>query len=165
MGEGLFGKEARAVQDLDPGQGHPGHHQTCTLFESCLAPLCPLDPTSLKGIWYPDEEICRSRSQGGRPWIKAQRRLAKVAGSGAGYFTLEMLSRLVVVRKGITGLDPDLPEEAQLRAWFQKRPERRDQLEGDRAVRARHLRKFSFRKKGGRKGSGGGLKKGRDGAS
>ena len=165
MAEGLFGKGARAVQDLDPAQGHSGHHQTCTLFESCLAPLCPLDPVSLKGIWYPDEEICRSRSQGGRPWIRAQRRLAKVAGSGAGYFTLEMLSRLVVVRKGITGLDPDLPEEVQLRAWFQKRPERRDQLEGDRAVRARHLRKFSFRKKGGRKGSGGGLKKGRDGAS
>lgn len=148
----------------DPEQGPSAHHPTCTLFENCLAPLCPLDPSSLKGIWYPDEEICRSRSQGGRPWIRAQRRLAKVAGSGAGYFIIEMLSRLVVIRKGITGLDPDLPEEAQLRAWFQKRPDRREVATKGQASRALHLRKFSFRKQGSRKGAGGGLKKGRDGA-
>ncbi len=144
-------------------QNDSARHPSCTLFEDCLAPLCPLDQSSLKGIWYPDEEICRSRSQGGRPWIRAQRRLAKVAGSGAGYFTLEMLSRLVVIRKGITGLDPDLPEEAQLRAWFQKRPERGESSEKSPAARARHLRKFSFPKKGSRKGAGAGLKKGRDG--
>lgn len=138
----------------DPEQGPSAHHPTCTLFENCLAPLCPLDTVSLKGIWYPDEEICRSRSQGGRPWIRAQRRLAKVAGSGVGYFTLEMLNRLVVIRKGITGLDPDLPEESQLRAWFQKRPERRDSSPGEQETRALHLRKFSFRKKGGRRGPG-----------
>ena len=80
-------------------------------------------------------------------------------------FTLEMLNRLVVIRKGITGLDPDLPEESQLRSWFQKRPERRDPSSGDQAARVRHLRKFSFRKKGSGKGSGGGLKRDRDGPS
>jgi hypothetical protein len=74
-----------------------------------------------------------------------------------------MLDRLVVIRKEIAGLDPDLPEEAQLRAWFQKRPDQRDPSSGDHAARARHLRKFSFRKKGGKKGAGGSLKKGRDG--
>jgi hypothetical protein len=50
-----------------------------------------------------------------------------------------------------------------LRAWFQKRPDQRDPSSGDHAARARHLRKFSFRKKGGKKGAGGSLKKGRDG--
>jgi hypothetical protein len=138
----------------DAEQGPSTHCPTCTLFESCLAPLCPLDPSSLKGIWYPDEDICRSRSQGGRPWIRAQRRIAKVTGHGAGYFTLEMLSRLVVIRKGITGLDPDLSEEGQLRAWFQKRPERLVRSSDGPAARARHLYKFSFRKKGGKKGPG-----------
>jgi hypothetical protein len=146
-------------------QGPAGRRPACTLYETCPAPLCPLDPSSLNGIWYRDEEICRSRSQGGRPWIRAQRRLARVAGSGAGYFTLEMLNRLVVIRKGIAGLDPDLPKGPQLRAWFQKRPERRDPSSGDHAVRARHLRKFSFRKRVGGKGSGGVLKRGRKGAS
>ncbi len=149
----------------DQEEGPSGHRPVCTLFEDCLAPLCPLDRSSLNGVWYPDEEICRSRSQGNRPWIRAQRRLAKVSGSGAGYFTLEMLGRLVVIRKGIAGLDPDLPEGPQLRSWFQKRPERLDPPSGGQAARARHLRKYSFRKKGGKKGSGGGLKKGRDGTS
>jgi hypothetical protein len=139
------------------------HRPACSLFESCSAPLCPLNPSSLNGVWYPDEEICRSRSQVNRPWIKAQRRLAKVAGSGAGYFTLDMLGRLVVIRKGIAGLDPDLPEGPQLRSWFQKRPERPDPSPGSQAARARHLKKFSFRKQGGGKGSGGVSKKGRDG--
>jgi len=142
------------TEHRDPEEDLSGHRPACTLFESCLAPLCPLDPSSLKGIWYPDEEICRSRSQGGRLWIRAQRRLAKVAGSGAGYFTLEMLGRLVVIRKGITGLDPDLPEGVQLRSWFQKRPERSDKAAGDQNVRARHLGKFSFRKKEARRGPG-----------
>jgi len=143
------------------GQRRPA----CTLYESCLAPLCPLDPSSLKGIWYPDEEICRSRSQGNRPWIRAQRRLARVAGSGAGYFTVEMLGRLAVIRKGIAGLDSDLPEGPQLRAWFQKRPERLDPSPGNQAARTRHLKEYSFRKRGGGKGSGGVLKRGRKGAS
>lgn len=165
MGEQLSGKGARPMEARDVVQCLSDHRPGCTLFESCFAPLCPLDPVSLKGIWYPDEEICRSRSQGGRPWIRSQRRIAKVAGHGAGYFTLEMLDRLVVIRKGITGLDPDLAEEAQLRAWFQKRPERQDRAPGDQAARARHLRKFGFRKKGSRKGDGVDLKKGRDGAS
>ena len=142
-----------------------GHRPACTLYETCLAPLCPLDPSSLNGIWYPDEEICRSRSQGNRPWIRSQRRLAKVAGSRAGYFTVEMLGRLVVIRKGIAGLDPDLPEGPQLRTWFQKRPERLDSPPGNQAARTRHLKEYSFRKRGGGKGSGGVLKRGRNGAS
>jgi hypothetical protein len=165
MAEQLVGKGATSMKGLDPGQGPAGQHTGCTLFDACLAPLCPLDQVSLKGIWYPDEEICRSRAQGGRPWIRSQRRIAKVASHGAGYFTLEMLSRLVVIRKGITGLDPDLAEETQLRAWFQKRPVRQDRSTGGQATRARHLRKFSFRKNSGRKGAGVGLQKGRDGVA
>lgn len=165
LGPAGEGSDSELPVAPDLGQGPYRHHPGCTLFESCLAPLCPLDPASLRGIWYPDEEICRSRSQGGRPWIRVQRRLARVAGRGAGYFTLEMLSRLVVIRKGISGLDPDLPEESQLRVWFQKRPERREPSSADHSSRACHLRKFSFRKKGGGKGVGVGLKKGRDGVS
>ena len=146
MDEQLNDKGARPVAARDIVQCPSDHRPGCTLFESCFAPLCPLDPLSLKGIWYPDEEICRSRSQGGRPWIRSQRRIAKVAGHGAGYFTLEMLDRLVVIRKGITGLDPDLAEEAQLRAWFQKRAEKQDGATEAKAARTGHLKKYSFKR-------------------
>ena len=96
---------------------------TCGLFENCLAPLCPLDKNSLKGIWYSDEEICRSRTHGNLTWIRAQRKIARV--KAGGYFTLEMLRRNCIVKKGIAGLDSDEAEEPQLRRWLADHPERR----------------------------------------
>jgi len=116
----------------------------CTLYETCNTPLCPLDGSSLNGIWYPDEEICRSRVHGNLTWMKAQRKLARVAAGG--YFTVEMLNRLVVIRKGIAGLDPNLPEEPQLRAWFQKRAEKQDGATEAKAARTGHLKKYSFKR-------------------
>jgi len=122
----------------------------CTLYETCNTPLCPLDGSSLNGIWYPDEEICRSRVHGNLPWIKAQRKLSRVA--AAGYFTVEMLNRLVVIRKGIVGLDPNLPEEPQLRAWLQRRAEKQDMATEAKAERTRHLKKYRFQKQVAREG-------------
>jgi Holliday junction resolvase RusA-like endonuclease len=122
----------------------------CTLYETCNVPLCPLDGSSLNGIWYPDEEICRSRVHGNLPWMKAQRKLSRVAASG--YFTVEMLTRLVVIRKGIVGLDPNLPEEQQLRAWFQRRAEKQDMATEAKAERTGHLKKYRFQKQVAREG-------------
>jgi hypothetical protein len=119
---------------------------TCTLYETCNTPLCRLDGSSLNGIWYPDEEICRSRVHGNLSWMKAQRKLSRVAASG--YFTVEMLNRLVVIRKGITGLDPNLPEEPQLRTWFQKRAEKQDAPSEAKVARTRHLKEYRFQKQG-----------------
>ncbi len=119
---------------------------TCTLYETCNTSLCPLDGSSLNGIWYPDEEICRSRVHGNIPWMKAQRKLSRVAAGG--YFTVEMLNRLVVIRKGITGLDPNIPEEPQLRTWFQKRAEKQDAPSEAKVARTRHLKKYRFQKQG-----------------
>jgi len=132
--------------EVVPVTGRPA----CTLYETCNTPLCPLDGSSLKGIWYPDEEICRSRTQGNLPWMKAQRKLSRVAAGG--YFTVEMLNRLVVIRKGIAGLDPNLPEEPQLRSWFQKRTEKQDGATEAKTERTRHLRKYRFQKQGVRDG-------------
>ena len=89
---------------------------TCGLFENCLAPLCPLDKNSLKGIWYSDEEICRSRTNGNLSWIRAQRKIARVKAEG--YFTLEMLADIRTARRGLTGLDPNEEEQVQLRRWL-----------------------------------------------
>jgi hypothetical protein len=97
---------------------------TCGIYEECLAPLCPLDPSSLKGIWYADEEICRSRTYGHLPWIRGQRKISRVRAEG--YFTLEMLKRNCVVKRGIAGLDSDETEEPQLKRWFADHPERRE---------------------------------------
>jgi hypothetical protein len=97
--------------------------ERCRLFEDCLAPLCPLDRSSLKGIWYADEEICRSRTNGNLPWIRAQRKIARV--KAVGYFTLEMLSDIRTARKGMAGLDPNEDEQTQLNRWFGRHEKKR----------------------------------------
>ena len=101
----------------------------CGLFENCLAPLCPMDKSSLKGIWYSDEEICRSRTHGNLTWIRAQRKIARVKAEG--YFTLEMLADIRTARKGLTGLDPNEEEQAQLRRWLDLHAKKRTGREGD----------------------------------
>ncbi len=88
----------------------------CGLYEDCIAPLCPLDRSSLKGIWYPNEEICRSRTHGNLSWIRAQRKIARAEGTG--YFNLTILNSIRTIRKGITGLDPNVEEKPQLRRWL-----------------------------------------------
>ena len=104
----------------DVGRSADGHSSesrpACALYETCLAPLCPLDKSSLSGIWYPDEEICRSRSHGNLSWIKSQRKISRAATTG--YFTLEILNSIRTIRKGITGLDPNIDEKPQLKRWF-----------------------------------------------
>ncbi len=106
----------------------------CGLYETCLAPLCPMDRISLNGIWYPDEEICRSRTQGNLPWLKAQRKIAASSARAERYFTLEMLRRNCIVKGGIAGLDPNEMEEPQLKKWLDDHPERRGLSEEKKAV-------------------------------
>jgi hypothetical protein len=125
-------RETELPVGLEPGQGSYRHHPGCTLFESCLAPLCPLDRSSLKGIWYPDEEVCRSRTYASLPWIRGQRKIGRVGARG--YFTLEMLQRNCIVKKGIAGLDSDAEEEPQLRRWLADHPERRGMSEEKKAA-------------------------------
>lgn len=49
----------------------------CNRFESCNAPLCPLDPDIDKRVWYSDEDICKSQEHNKHRWIKKQRSIVK----------------------------------------------------------------------------------------
>jgi len=103
----------------------------CRLYETCLAPLCPLDGCSLNGIWYSDEEICRSRTYGNLSWIRAQRKIARV--KAGGYFTLKMLNDIRTARKGMVGLDPNEDEKTQLRRWIDLHEKKRSDCGGRRS--------------------------------
>ncbi len=105
------------------GQTNVDGRPTCGLYEKCIAPLCPLDQSSLKGVWYPGEEICRSRTHGNLPWIRAQRKIGRAKASG--YFNLEILNSIRTIRKGIMGLDPNAEEKPQLRRWLEHHEKKR----------------------------------------
>jgi len=75
-------------------------------FESCSAPICPLDEQSLKkGIWYPGEEICHKRL--GLQWIKIQRRIAKKVKNKDRYFTYKDFQSAKRIRNP-RGHNPDI---------------------------------------------------------
>jgi hypothetical protein len=113
----------------------------CHRFETCSAPLCPLDPKSLAaGRWFPSETICHRSSA----MVAKQRKVARLGlNDEAGYFTASMLNVDFLVRRGIHGLNPDRPlserenEEAKwLAAHPGISPQRRAQMR-ELATRAR----------------------------
>jgi len=98
----------------------------CKKYDTCNAPLCPLDEQSLKhGIWYPDEEVCPVRAYTNLPWIQSQKKLVKKTGRAGRYFTPQMLERNCVIRRGIEGLDADQAEDYELKKWLRDHPEKR----------------------------------------
>jgi len=48
--------------------------EKCPKYQNCEATLCPLDPEK-GGVWYTDEEVCKSPEFKEEPWIVLQRRL------------------------------------------------------------------------------------------
>jgi len=111
--------------------------------EGCCAPLCPLMPESLEnGIWYAEEGVCKRQDFGKLPWVRVQKRLAKMNPRPEGYFTLAMLNRNCVLRKGIHGLDPDKPEEKQLKDWMKKHPRKKELSEEKKARLRERMRQI-----------------------
>ncbi len=105
-----WGKEKN---DLTEQQGL----QVLYALRSAILPSCA---SSFKGIWYPGEDICRSRIHWNLSWIQAQRKLVRATAEG--YFTMEMLNRDCILKSGIRGLDPDREERLQLQEWMRKHP-------------------------------------------
>jgi len=97
----------------------------CNLFEECEAPLCPLQENTIKhGVWYADEGICRSRKFQGLPWIKKQKKIAKLRlTADDGFFSVRMLDSIKVITRKLKGADPDNPNSEE--SWIKERSERR----------------------------------------
>lgn len=96
--------------------------EDCPNYENCGASMCPLDKPE-KYIFYPDDEICKKHHS---KWIKNQKKIAKKAKDVNKYFTYEMLKTNCVIGNGIMGLDPDKPEEPQLKKWFESHPPKKE---------------------------------------
>ena len=119
--------------------------EQCKHFDSCSAPICPLDEGVSMRNWYPDEGICKVRKFQQERWLKSQKKIKKIGSYDTGYFTREMLDRRLFVKKGIRGIDPDKDEPRQLKKWLREHPDRqpsRKQLDHFKNMgEAEHLRK------------------------
>jgi hypothetical protein len=120
--------------------------QACKFYTLCEAPFCPLETACFKGIWYPGEEICRSRIYGNLSWIQVQRKLIKANVEGC--FTMEMLNRDCILKTGIRGLDPDKEEKPQLQEWMKKHPRKRELSDEEKIERRKKAEGMKFWRSG-----------------
>ena len=100
-------------------------YKKCQFFDSCNAPLCPLDEQSVKrGCWFPGEEICRQLHH--PAWVTRQYKVARKLPHDmeSGCFTVRMLQRNCRINTGTRGVDPDKgPAHEQEDAWLKEHPE------------------------------------------
>jgi len=50
----------------------------CPYFDSCDAPICPLDENKEKTLWYSDEAICKNWDFSDLEFIKTQKKVSKL---------------------------------------------------------------------------------------
>jgi len=106
----------------------------CPQFDGCSAPICPLFGNG--GIWYPDEEICTSRSYSALSWIKQQRKIARKVRNKDFFFTYEMLNHNCIITVATEGIDPDndiADTDTLVKRWLkkhsEKKPKTKEELE------------------------------------
>lgn len=77
----------------------------CTSFEGCNAPICPLDPSFKKAVWYAVEDICSAKKYRKEHWRVIQRKIAKVNAKRPvpGCFLIKDLEAIKRVAHGISG--------------------------------------------------------------
>ena len=93
--------------------------KACKNFETCSAPLCPMD-TNPAHIWFPDEEICILKGFASLGWVRKQKLVAKKHGTADGFFTIKMLQALRRVVKGVVGANSDTGMGAE-EQWLKDR--------------------------------------------
>ena len=143
------------IEEIKP-EGKEHLRASCSLYTSCIAPLCPIDTDTLGGVWYPGEKICREKRGSLLPWVKAQRKISKSEARQNRYFTLAMLNHDCVIRKGISGLDPDKEDKQQVKKWMEEHPgikplsqdEEKARREKMKICRRHRTEKLSSEKKG-----------------
>jgi len=82
---------------------------TCPSFETCKAPLCPLDRSFNFAVWYPDEDICGKRGLPDdiRRIIRTQRKIARKATAMDSSFDVSQLKNIKRVHNSIKGKNSD----------------------------------------------------------
>jgi len=117
----------------------PAPYRECPYYDRCESQICPMDPLKHKRIWYASEGLCLNPEYRNDQAVISQRKLAKK--NPPGYFTYGMLDRDFLIRKGITGVDPDVQESVyrmgqnaidllyaeRERAWLHGHPELTDE--------------------------------------
>ena len=115
-------------------------NQKCTFWQrGCNNQICPMLKDNSRYIWYSEEDTCNNPEYKDELTVINQKKIKKKKAEG--YFNFEMLNRRFVVKKGIAGIEPGVPEAVGLRgqkavdnlyrereeSWFNAHPEITDE--------------------------------------
>ena len=141
--EKLNNKEIEQVKEYVESlkrSAHKPENQKCTFWQrGCNNQICPMLKDNSRYIWYSEEDACNNPEYKDELTVINQKKIKKKKAEG--YFNFEMLNRRFVVKKGIAGIDPDVPESVDLRgqkavdnlyrereeSWFNAHPEITDE--------------------------------------
>lgn len=116
----------------------------CRYFDTCSAPLCPLDVESLEcGLWYPEEDVCR---KSGIDWIRKQRRIKNKTNSPDKYFTHKML--IHNCRISTCGINPANDRHKEEKKWISDHPVKKQISEKKRKELSERMKKVREKKTG-----------------
>ena len=116
----------------------------CRHFDTCSAPICPLDESSLKNCtWFANEDICKLKQT--PRFVRNQKTIQKRSRDNETYYTHPMLNRDFIIKAGITGIDPD-QEAAQAhqaeKKWIKDHPEKKPLSDEQIKTRSEHMKKI-----------------------
>ena len=93
---------------------HEQENEKCTFYQrGCNNQICPMVKDNSRYIWYSEEDTCNNPEYKDDLTVINQKKLKKK--NAQGYFNFEMLNMRFVIKKGIEGIDPDVPEAVDLR--------------------------------------------------
>ena len=98
-------KASRFLESLVRTEPMP--YMSCPFYERCEVQVCPMDPMKTERIWYSEEGPCINPEFSSEKMVKTQKKLTKKRAEG--YFTFGMLNRDMIIRRGMQGIDPDVP--------------------------------------------------------
>ena len=81
----------------------------CRHFNDCSAPFCPV-AMNTGAVWLSEDEICSRHDFKDSIIIRNQSKIKRKSGDPSKYFNYKMLSMEFVIRKGILGIEPAVPE-------------------------------------------------------
>ena len=101
------------IESLKRSKIKQGNEECIYWKRGCNNQICPMLKDKSKLIWYSDEDVCNNPDYKNELTVINQKKLKKK--NAKGYFTYEMLNRNFIIKKGIEGIDPDVPSSIDLK--------------------------------------------------
>ncbi len=121
------------IESIKKSRIRQGNEECIYWKRGCNNQICPMMKDH--GIWYSDEDLCSNPDYKDNIVVINQKKLKKK--NAPGYFTYNMLNRNFIIKKGIEGIDPDVPDSIDSKgqkyvdklykdreeSWFNSHPE------------------------------------------